>query len=454
MGKRLHLWRGTAHRTPGAVVGIDAGHVDVRVVIATMDAERTSAAPDDAVPVLGAGVVPAQGLSRGVVTDPRRLGAAIRTAVAQAERAAGHRVLGAYFSVPLSQFHTATRGERPGRIVLTSPIAVREVSLHAAERAAIWHEVARHAGLEVVGIVPSALAASAAVVLPEEHEQGAIVVECGAEHTSVAVFSGGTVQLLGTVPVGGDHITRDLASVLGIDPLEAERLKFEIGNARTGMPGVEVLVRGQNGQRTAVSVALIAAIVSARVDQMLGHVGEMVQAGRVGGERRAGPGRADRWAGAGDPLRGRGGALRPRADGARRPRYAGADRGRMGIRGPGGGAVAGLCLGARAITLARDGAVPDRAAGAEHGVARPRRIVHHNKFGGNSRVRPTGSGKLAGKHGCASSCRERYWLPCGGDEHRILWVREIDPHRGEWRRGRTRACLNLTSRMAAKTLPR
>src|SRR6185437_13539698 len=91
------------------------------------------------------------------------------------------------------------------------------------------------------------------------------------------VFSGGTVQLLGTVPVGGDHITRDLASVLGIDPLEAERLKFEIGNARTGMPGVEVLVRGQDGKRTAVSVALVAAIVSARVDQMLGHVGEMVK---------------------------------------------------------------------------------------------------------------------------------------------------------------------------------
>jgi cell division protein FtsA len=276
-GKRLHLWRGTAHRTQGAVVGIDAGNVDVRVVIATMDAERAPAAPDDAVPVLGAGVVPAQGLSRGVVTDSRRLGEAIRTAVAQAERAAGHRVLGAYFSVPLSQFGAGARGERPGRMVLTSPIAVREVSLHAAERAVIWHEVARHAGLEVVGIVPSALAASAAVVLPEEHEQGAIVVECGAEHTSVAVFSGGTVQLLGTVPVGGDHITRDLASVLGIDPLEAERLKHEIGNARTGMPGVEVLVRGPGGQRTAVSVALIAAIVSARVDQMLGHVGEMVK---------------------------------------------------------------------------------------------------------------------------------------------------------------------------------
>lgn len=289
----MHLWWGTTQRARGAVVGIDAGNVDVRVVIARMDVE-SAGAPDDAVPVLGAGVVPAQGLSRGMVTDPRRLGAAIRTAVAQAERAAGHHVLGAYFSVPLAQCRGAAHGERPTRIALNSPLAVRDVSLHAAEHAAIWHEVARHAGLEVVGIVPSALAASAAVVLPEEHEHGAIVVECGAEHTSVAVFSGGTVQLLGTIPVGGDHITRDLASVLGIDPLEAERLKYEIGNARTGMPSVDILVRSQDGQRTAVSVALVAAIVAARVDQVLGHVGEMVRpvasTARIGRGRDGGVG--------------------------------------------------------------------------------------------------------------------------------------------------------------------
>lgn len=290
----VNLWRGTAHRSHGAVVGIDAGNVDVRVVIARMDADGASGALDDAVPVLGVGIVPAQGLSRGMVTDPRRLGVAIRTAVEQAERAAGHRVLGAYFSVPLAQFRVTTRDDRPGRVVLASPVAVREVSLHAADRAAIWHEVARHARLEVVGIVPSALAASAAVLLPEEHEQGAIVVECGAEHTSVVAFSGGAVQLLGTVPVGGDHITRDLANILGIDPLEAERLKFEIGNARMGAPGVDVLVRGLDGGRTSVSVALVAAIITARVDQMLAYVCEMVKpmpsaanAGR-GRELRAG----------------------------------------------------------------------------------------------------------------------------------------------------------------------
>lgn len=273
----MNLWWGAAQRARGAVVGIDAGNVDVRVVIARAESDAAERDATGAVPILGMGVVPARGLARGSVVDARRLGEAIRMAVVQAERAAGHRVLGAYFSVPLAQFQSAAHRHRPGKVVLASPAAVRAVSMHAGERAAAWHKVAGHAELEIVGIVPSVLAASAAVVLPEEHEHGVIVVECGAEHTSVAAFAGGTVALLGTVPVGGDHITRDLASILGIDPMEAERLKFEVGSTRAGAPEIEILVRSRRGERSAVSVALVAAIITARVDQILAHVSEMAR---------------------------------------------------------------------------------------------------------------------------------------------------------------------------------
>lgn len=263
-------WRPQTQRAHGTVVGIDAGNVDVRVVIAGEADEG-----ERAVPILGYGVTPAQGLTRGAVSDARRLGGAIRIAVEQAEKAAGHRVLGGYFSVPLAQFAVPT--SRRECIVLESPIAVREMTLHATDRTPAWREVARHAGVEVVGIVPSVLAATAAVALPEEHDGVVVVVECGAEHTSVAVFSGGAVVCLGSIPIGGDHITRDLATVLRIDPMEAERLKFEVGNTRRGTPEIEVLVRGADGARTAVAVSLVVAIITARVDQLLAHVGEVVR---------------------------------------------------------------------------------------------------------------------------------------------------------------------------------
>ena len=265
-------WRPQTQRGHATVVGIDAGNVDVRVVIAGAAIAEDGNAP---VPVLGLGVTPAQGLTRGAIADARRLGGVIRVAVEQAEKAAGHHVLGGYFSVPLAQF--AAPASRRECIMLHSPVAVRELTLHATERTPAWREAARHAGLEVVGIVPSVLAATAAVALPEEHDGVVVVIECGAEHTSIAVFSGGAVVCLGSVPIGGDHITRDLATVLHIDPMEAERLKCDIGNTRSGAPAIEVLVRGTDGARTAVSVALIAAIITARVDQLLAHVGEIVR---------------------------------------------------------------------------------------------------------------------------------------------------------------------------------
>ncbi|MDQ2783652.1 MAG: rod shape-determining protein [Chloroflexota bacterium] len=264
-------WRPHIQRTHGTVVGIDAGNVDVRVVIGGTATDDENAH----VPILGLGVTPAQGLTRGAIADARRLGDAIRTAVIQAEKEAGHRVLGGYFSVPLAQF--AAPASRRECIVLQSPIAVREMTLHATDQTPAWREVARHAGLEVVSIVPSVLAATAAVALPEEHDGVVVVVECGAEHTSVAVFSGGAVVCLGSVPIGGDHITRDLATVLRIDPMEAERLKFEVGNTRSGTSAVEVLVRGMDGTRTTVAVSLVTAIITARVDQLLAHVTEIVR---------------------------------------------------------------------------------------------------------------------------------------------------------------------------------
>lgn len=273
----VSLWRSVTQRSRGTVVGIDAGNVDARAAIATLDSDTMPQDPEMAVPVLGMGFATAQGLRRGMVTDATRLGAALRAAVSQAEKTAGHRVLGAYFSVPLAQFQTEAQQQRRGTFVLSSSLAVREVTLNALDHVSIWESVAAAAGLAVVGIVPSVLAASAAVVLPEEYAQGVVVVECGAEHTSVAVFANDTIACIGTIPIGGDHITRDLAQILGINPVEAERLKFEIGNARGSAPGVEVLVRGQDGTRSAVSVALVAAIIAARVEQILGRVNEVIR---------------------------------------------------------------------------------------------------------------------------------------------------------------------------------
>ena len=270
------LWGANQHEQ-SLVVGIDAGSVDVRVAVAALrDTDPSDG--DPTMRLLGFGAATAQGIRRGVVTDVGTLAAAVRAAVARAEERSGHRLLRAYFSVPLTQFK---RGDLPAsnrapHWLLTSPDEIRALTHGALDRHAAWSNVAEGSGLHAVGMIPSVVAASAAVVLPEERELGVIVVECGAEHTSLAVFSRGALSALGMVPVGGDHITRDLAALLSVEPVEAERLKIEVGSAH-GRKDPAVIVRDVAGGATSVSVALVAAIVTARVDQILGYVAEMLR---------------------------------------------------------------------------------------------------------------------------------------------------------------------------------
>lgn len=260
-------WRARVQRGEMIVVGVDPGSVAVRVVIAAVDADADD--PEQAIRLLGVGEAPSQGIRRGKVVDSARLGAAVRAAVARAEGAAGHRVLRAYFAVPLPCLQPAKRG---ASVLLDSPAALNALNFRDTEAATVWEEVAERAGLSLAGVIPSVLAASTAVTLPEEHAGGVTLVECGAEHTSVALFRHGAVQRLGALPVGGDHLTRDLAAVLGLDPADAERLKYEIGHRRRVREDLEIPARGGDGTRRMVPVSLVVAVIAARMDQMLVHV--------------------------------------------------------------------------------------------------------------------------------------------------------------------------------------
>lgn len=263
-------WRGKISRGEAVVVGVDPGSVAVRVVIAAVDTDADD--PEQSIRLIGIGESPSQGIRRGKVVDRARLGAAIRVAVAEAERAAGHRVLRAYFAVPLPCLRPVKRG---ASVVLDDATALNALNFRDTEAATIWADVAERAGLSLAAVIPSVLAASTAVALPEEHAGGVMLVECGAEHTSIAVFRHGAVQRLGALPVGGDHLTRDLAVVLGLDPAEAERLKCEIGHRRRVREDLTVPARGGDGTRRMVPVSLVVAVIAARMDQMLVHVQEL-----------------------------------------------------------------------------------------------------------------------------------------------------------------------------------
>lgn len=275
------MW-GEERRKAPVVVGVDVGSVAVRVVVTAVEEgprPATAAIAARAVPaprtlrVLGIGEAPTQGMRRGGVVNPTLLGESLHEAVREAQAAAGHRILRASLAVPLTLFETIQGG---ARVTLPDLASVRAVLRPSRSYADAWDAVAAAAGIEWVGVLPSAIAAAMATLLPEEQEAGVALVECGAEQTSVAICTDAGVQRVVCLPVGGDHITRDLAALLGVRPAEAERLKLVVGNIRT-VAHTEVPACGADGKRKSVAVALIVAIVAARVEQIMGRVAEVIR---------------------------------------------------------------------------------------------------------------------------------------------------------------------------------
>jgi len=125
------------------------------------------------------------------------------------------------------------------------------------------------AGLEIVGVVASPLAAAQVVLNPQEKEMGVATVELGAGTTSLAVFEEGDVKHIAVLPIGAENITHDIAIGLRIEHDLAERIKTEFGTC-LGLKGkrMEKIELG-NGETFAFSSKFVNHIIEERVKEIL-----------------------------------------------------------------------------------------------------------------------------------------------------------------------------------------
>ncbi len=87
------------------------------------------------------------------------------------------------------------------------------------------------AELYVAELVSAPFAAGLATLVPDERELGATVIDMGGGTTDLAVFSDNHVIHTAQLPVGGGHVTNDIARLLSTPVAHAERLKTLYGNA-------------------------------------------------------------------------------------------------------------------------------------------------------------------------------------------------------------------------------
>lgn len=90
--------------------------------------------------------------------------------------------------------------------------------------------VTEKAGLPIEGFVVTALAAAHLILKPEDKRLGCMLVDMGAETTTVSIYKDGSLRYFATLPLGGRNITRDLTS-LNLLEERAEEIKTVSGNA-------------------------------------------------------------------------------------------------------------------------------------------------------------------------------------------------------------------------------
>ncbi len=84
--------------------------------------------------------------------------------------------------------------------------------------------------LSVNGFVVSSYASGLATLVDDELELGVTVIDVGGGTTTIASFLNGSLVYLSSIPLGGQHITGDIARGLSTPLSQAERLKTLYGS--------------------------------------------------------------------------------------------------------------------------------------------------------------------------------------------------------------------------------
>lgn len=305
------------------LLGVDAGSAKAAAVLADL----TEGEPQ----VIGVGVAEGGGVRRGLVVDLAAARDAVQKAVDKAREMAGQPdVVRAVISIsgphiqslvgsaelPVSRpsagvssedirrvLEQAAAVELPaGReVVHVVPRAYRldgaegildplglsgrqleaEAHLITGERLPLQNHfrAVEQAGLEIVDYQLAIRAAGAAVLTREEREIGVLLLDIGAETTGVAVYDSGYLWYVSVLPVGGAHITSDIASLLRIPVGMAERLKLERGWASPDLcPDTHFEVPTPSGLNTReVADKQLAAIIQSRVEEILQLAAQQVK---------------------------------------------------------------------------------------------------------------------------------------------------------------------------------
>lgn len=131
------------------------------------------------------------------------------------------------------------------------------------------------AGLQTKDLVLQPLASAAAVMCDQDLEAGVAIVDIGGGTTDLAVFYEGILKHTAVIPFGGENITNDIKTGLGVLKTQAEQMKVQFGSALSdeAKSNAFITIPGLRGMAPKeISVKNLAAIIQARMSEILDFV--------------------------------------------------------------------------------------------------------------------------------------------------------------------------------------
>lgn len=307
-----------------SVVAIDIGTHKVSVLIGNVHAQ-------DKIEVVGMAYARNRGMNKGKIVSLEKVVSAIKNAVQEAENMAECRIHSAWISIPSTELRSFYAVGRTPILNADQTITTNEL-VRALELAKASHVTAdyylasavplgfavddndewvqnpinlcgqsvtghyqlmmlpistmqnldkalKNAGIGVERMVLSSLATAEASLLKDEKEYGVCLIDIGAGTTNIAVYFEGHLALSSTLPLGGEHVTRDIAAVLQTTTEEAERLKKLHGcvDHHVIKPDQMIQVQSIDGPQT-ISRIELADIIVARYEDIFDRIHEQLEA--------------------------------------------------------------------------------------------------------------------------------------------------------------------------------
>jgi len=303
------------------IVGLDLGTSKIACIVG--DISRGNLLKME---IIGVGTTESHGLRKGVVVDIEEAADSIRRSVEEAELTAGISIDSVYAGIAGGHIEGMTRSgvvavsgknneitsadlRRAIEIAKTCKITVDREIIHVIPQGCVIDEQDRvkdpigmygvrleafvHivtgavalaqnilksaylAGVSAKGIVLEPLASGEAVLTPEEREEGVLLVDLGGGTTDIIVYEDNVPMHTAVLPLGGQHVTNDIAAVLKMPYAEAEELKIEKGYVMMAMDNMIPTSPSRTKKRA--SEYILADIIQYRMTEILGLVEQEIR---------------------------------------------------------------------------------------------------------------------------------------------------------------------------------